>query len=267
MLVGFLLSLLAGLSTVIGGLIGIHPSLLKDRALALALGFSAGAMVYVSFMDLLPEGQISLEENFGNGAIWISSLAFLAGLAAVSLLEKLVHHKHLTMEAEEVLEENEKLNSKKSKKLLHSGIIVAITLAIHNFPEGIATLTGTMQSTALGVSLAIAIALHNIPEGIAIAAPIYAATKKRSKALLYTLASGLAEPIGAIFGYLLIMFVLPDNLMGIIFSMVAGMMVSISVNELMPTAKNCESSRKQSIIGFILGTTMMLISLNLLAIK
>ncbi len=261
------LVLLAGLSTTIGGLIGVHSSLLKCRSLALALGFSAGAMVYVSFMDLLPEGQELLATGFGDGAMWIGGLAFLSGLLIVGLIDKLIPHKAEICEAEQLLEGRHKAGFRQKRRLLRSGIIVAVALALHNFPEGIATLTGAMHSASLGVSLAIAIALHNIPEGVAVAAPIYVATKSKLKAVGYAATSGLAEPIGALFGYVLIMFVLPESLLGVIFSAVAGMMIYISISELLPTAKDYETNRQQSVSGFVAGTAVMLISLNLLALK
>jgi ZIP family zinc transporter len=268
MLFAFSLTLLAGLSTVIGGFIGVHKSLLKCSSLAMALGFSAGAMIYVSFMDLLPEGQSSLAVSFGgNAATWISGGAFIAGLVLVGLLDKLVPHSPDICEAEEALENTSTISARKAKKLLRSGVLVAIALALHNLPEGLATLTGALHDPTLGISLAIAIALHNIPEGVAVAAPIYAATKNRKKAIMYAAASGLAEPFGAILGYFLISYLLPESLMGIIFSSVAGMMIYISVNELLPTAKNYETNRQQSVAGFVAGTIVMLISLNLLALK
>lgn len=266
MALAFLLTILAGFSTTVGGVIGTHSSLLKCRSLALALGFSAGAMVYVSFVDLLPEGQKSLAASFGESAVWISSFAFLLGLVAVALIDKIVPHKLDICEAEDVLDGKHKAGIRKNKRLLRSGMIVAIALALHNFPEGIATLTGALHDTALGISLAIAIALHNIPEGVAVAAPIFAATKNRAKAIAYATASGLAEPIGALCGFVLVAWLLPESLLGIIFSAVAGMMVYISVSELLPTAKDYETGRQQSISGFMAGTAVMLVSLNLLEI-
>jgi len=267
MLLAFSLTLFAGLSTVIGGLIGVHKSLLKCRSLALALGFSAGAMIYVSFMDLLPEGQSSLETAFGSSAMWISGAAFIAGLVVVGLLDKLIPHTPDVCEAEDALEGKNKMTARRYKKLLRSGIIVAVALALHNFPEGIATFAGAMHDTSLGLSIAIAIALHNIPEGIAVAAPIYAATKNRAKAVGYAALSGAAEPLGAIAGYILLSWLLPESVIGIIFSSVAGMMVYISINELLPAAKDYETSRHQTVVGFMAGCAIMLISLNLLTIK
>ncbi|MGD8373646.1 MAG: zinc transporter ZupT [Candidatus Woesebacteria bacterium] len=265
MLLAFLLTLLAGLSTVIGGLIGVHKSLLKCKSLAVALGFSAGAMIYVSFMDLLPEGQLSLESAFGEYTMWIVGVAFISGLLAISLLDKFIPHEPNICEVEQALEGKNKVTAYRYKKLLRSGIVVAIALALHNFPEGIATFAGAMHDASLGVSIAIAIALHNIPEGVAVAAPIYAATKNRAKAVGYAALSGLAEPLGAVAGYALLSWLLPDGAIGLIFCSVAGMMVYVSINELLPAAKDYETSRHQSAVGFIAGCSVMLISLNLLA--
>lgn len=267
MLLAFCLSLFAGLSTILGGAIGTHKSLLRCRSLAMALGFSAGAMIYVSFMDLLPESQSVLADTFGGAAIWVCSLSFLAGLILVGVLDRLVPHTPDICDAEETPEDKRKISANRYKRLVRSGTLVAIALALHNFPEGIATFAGAMHDASLGLSIAIAIALHNIPEGVAVAAPIYAATKNRAKAIGYSALSGLAEPVGALCGFVLLSWLLPDSAIGIIFGAVAGIMVYISINELLPTAKDYETNRHQAVSGFVAGSAVMLVSLNLLTIS
>jgi len=146
-------------------------------------------------------------------------------------------------------------------KLLRNGIVIAVIMAIHNFPEGIVTFTGAIHDMSLGLSLAFAIALHNIPEGISIASPIYAATKDKFKAIKYTILSALAEPLGALVGYVLLINAMPESMHGIIFAATAGMMTYISMSELLPSARFHSTRRRQPYLGTSAGAGVMAVSL------
>ena len=153
-------------------------------------------------------------------------------------------------------------NKTSDKKLLRLGLFSALALSIHNFPEGLATFISALDDPAYGVSIAFAIAIHNIPEGIAVAIPIYYATKSRKKAFTYSFLSGLTEPIGALIGYFVLLQFIDESIFGAIFASVAGMMVYISINELLPTAQEY-AGKKISTYGFIAGMFVMAISLVL----
>lgn len=226
--------------------------------LCISLGFSAGVMVYVSFMEILPEGIAALSAVYSHDkAQIVSFIAFFVGILIFALIDWLIPENNNPHEIKNTSDELIHKNS-----LLRTGIFSALAVAIHNFPEGLATFMSSLVNPELGVSIAIAIAIHNIPEGIAIAAPIYYATKKRGKAFLYSFFSGLAEPIGAIVGFLLLRQIFSDQLMGIIFSIVAGIMVYLSFDELLPTAE--EYGKHHLVIGGVVaGMAVMGISLIL----
>lgn len=259
-----LLTLIAGSSTVIGGLIGTHPSICKCKTLAIALSFSAGAMIYVSFSDLLPES-ISVLNNYYSvsTSLLLVVLSFALGALVIKAIDHLLPQptKKCTV-LEEGIYSNE--SKRKSKKLLRSGVLMATILAIHNFPEGVATFSSTMHAPILGVTLAIAIALHNIPEGIAVAAPIYHASGSRKKAITYSAFSGVTEPICGLLGYLFLAYFLPSGALGLLFSATAGMMVYVSFSELLPAARYYQTHLRQSFAGFFAGVTIMFLSLTML---
>jgi ZIP family zinc transporter len=244
------LTLAAGLTTSIGGLIGYVVRRPGRGFMGASLGFAAGVMLFVSFVQLLPQGIRAV--GFG----W-SVVAFIGGFGVTFLLDMAFphvppEHGHTSAEGQ-------------SARLLRTGLFVALGIGLHNFPEGMATFVGTLSSPRLGVAIALAIAIHNIPEGLAVAAPVYAATGKRSSAFILTLLSGLAEPAGAAIGGLLLLPVLRGNVLGGVLAGIAGLMVFISVNELMPAAREYGDERL-SIIGAMAGMTLMAISLWLLAI-
>lgn len=259
-----LLTFIAGSSTVIGGLIGTHSSMCKCKTLAIALSFSAGAMIYVSASDLLPESiEILNAYHTMSESFWLVALSFVLGALAIYLIDRLLPQPISACSTTD--EDNHHNKSKRgSKKLLRSGILMATILAIHNFPEGVATFTSTIHSPALGLTLAIAIALHNIPEGIAVAAPIYHASGSRKKAIVYSALSGVTEPIGGLLGYLLIVHLLPPGALGLLFSATAGMMVYVSINELLPAARQYQTHMRQSFTGFFAGSIVMFLSLTML---
>lgn len=261
-----LLTFIAGSSTIIGGLIGTHSSMCKCRTLAIALSFSAGAMIYVSASDLIPESiEILNGYHSMSKSVWLVVMSFVIGVLIINFIDRLLPQ---PIQKCPSLEEDNYSNESKhrSKKLLRSGVLMATILAIHNFPEGVATFTSTMHSPMLGLTLAIAIALHNIPEGVAVAAPIYHASGSRKKAIIYSAISGITEPVGGLLGYLLIAHLLPSGTLGLLFSATAGMMVYVSFNELLPAARQYQTHMRQSFTGFLAGSAVMFMSLTMLKI-
>lgn len=265
MLFAFILTLLAGLFTLLGGLLVLFKRSLPRGLLASALGFSAGAMLFVSFAEMLPLSQQSLTKGYGEFAPAITFGAFFFGILLVLLIDKFLP-KSINPSEREGLENQpcDGLSPKEAKRLMRSGLLVAVAIGLHNFPEGLVTFVGTLQDPKLGLALAVAIAIHNIPEGVAVAAPIYAATKSRKKAFAYTAFSGLAEPAGALAGYVLLGLFLPQVLVGALFAAVAGMMVFISLDELLPAARRYQTSSHQVIYSCVTGMAVMALSLLLL---
>lgn len=260
----FGITLFAGLSTGIGSILAFYTKRTNEKFLSASLGFSAGVMMYVSFIEIFPEARQSLEGLYGENLGYIyTTIAFFVGMAVIGLIDKFVpddenpHHMRDVGEMEEVSEES------KNKDLMRTGMFSALAIAIHNFPEGLATFIGAVEDPALGISIGIAIAIHNIPEGIAVSVPIYYATGSRKKAFKYSFLSGLAEPIGGIVGFLLLRTVLNDAMFGLVFAAVAGIMVYISLDELLPTAEKY-GEHHVAIFGLILGMVVMATSLLLL---
>jgi len=241
------LTVLAGLSTGIGSIISLFIKTFKKSYLCFSLGLSAGVMIYVSFVELLA----SSVENIG---FFFANTAFFVGIIFIMLIDFLVPH--------EYIEEHVKVD-KKSKRLMTAGIFTALGIAIHNFPEGMAVFMSALGDISLGVPLAFAIAVHNIPEGIAIAMPIFYATKSRAKAFWYSLLSGIAEPVGAMVGFLLLMPFLNDAVLSLSLAFVAGIMVFISFDELLPLSFKDDQGHL-SVIGLIIGMIIMALSLYLL---
>ena len=218
------------------------------------LGISAGVMMYVSFVEILGKAKTSLSLAFGEKLGYsYTVLGFFIGIALMILIDKLLPHHHETKDEE---------NETSDKKLLRLGMFSALALSIHNFPEGLATFISALDDPTYGISIAFAIAIHNIPEGIAVAIPIYYATKSRKKAFTYSFLSGLTEPIGALIGYFVLLQFIDESIFGAIFASVAGMMVYISINELLPTAQEY-AGKKISTYGFIGGMFIMAVSLAL----
>ena len=275
----FILTALAGLSTGLGAVIVLGMKRTNTKFLSAALGFSAGVMIYVSFMEMLPTGIESINEYFGNGSDWIGVLFFFIGVAFIAFIDSVIPEDENPHEytSEEDLEKFSEIRdvkkvdrpNKTEKKdnseddLHRTGIMSALAIGIHNFPEGMATFMSALVDPSLGLSIAIAIAIHNIPEGISVAVPIYYASGEKKKAILITLLSGLAEPIGALVAALVLMPFLNDGIFGIIFSLVAGIMVYISLDELLPSAEKY-GAHHLAIYGVIAGMIVMAVSLLLL---
>ena len=233
----FTLSFLAGAATAVGGALAFVIKKENLSALSLGLGFSAGVMIYVSFMEILPQATQSLGALYGQkpGA-WAAVGLFFAGIVAAWLIDTLLPSHHV-----------EAHTLDKSAKLKHLGLFTALALAIHNFPEGLATFMAAMQEPALGISIAVAVAIHNIPEGVAVALPIYHATGKRAQAVL---------------GFFLLKAFLHEAAFGVLFALIAGIMVYIALDELLPTAHEYGDGHRV-IWGVVGGMMVMAVSLLL----
>lgn len=256
------LTLFAGLSTGIGSALAFYTKKTNETFLSAALGFSAGVMIYVSMIEIFVKARDSLELHYNSASFGylITTLSFFGGIALIALIDKLVPSVENPHEIHDVEEINEE--ERKKKALLRMGLFSALAIAIHNFPEGLATFMSALNDPALGISIAVAIAIHNIPEGISVSVPIYYATGDKKKAFIYSFLSGLSEPVGALIGYFLLYNFLTEALFGIVFAGVAGIMVYISLDELLPTAEKY-GKHHIAIGGMIAGMAVMAVSLVL----
>lgn len=257
------LTLLAGLATGIGSLIAFFASTTNTKFLSLSLGFSAGVMIYVSMIEIFVKAQHSLVTAKGQvTGQWITVIAFFGGMLLIAMIDRFVPKQSNPHEGKKVEEPGDAGKAGKDANLLKMGTFTALAIAIHNFPEGVATFASALQDPALGIAIAVAIAIHNIPEGIAVSVPIYFATGSKKKAFKLSFLSGLSEPVGAIAAYLILMPFLNDTMFGIIFAAVAGIMVFISLDGLLPAAKKYDEGHL-SIYGLIGGMAVMAVSLLL----
>lgn len=251
----FIITLIAGLSTGIGSAIAFFCRKTNFKFLSVALGFSAGVMIYVSFIEILPKAiEIS-------GEI-ISVISFFCGVLIMAIIDFLVPSFENPHELHSIEDMEDKDKAKRYRKLHRLGLFTALAIAIHNFPEGMVTFVSAITDPGLGISIAVAIAIHNIPEGIAVSVPIYYATNSRKKAFIWSFLSGLAEPLGAFVAYLLLMKFISSSFLGILFASVAGIMMYISFDELLPTAREYGKPH-YSIFGLFLGMLVMAVSLLL----
>ena len=263
-LFAFSLTLLAGLSTGIGSLLAFFTKRTNTRFLSVALGFSAGVMIYVSFMEIIVIAQESLVSHWGtHTGAWASVLAFFGGIGLIAVIDKFVPSDENPHEVKLVEKMREDAHAD-AARLKRTGLFTALAIGIHNFPEGMATFIAAAAEPGLGVAIAVAIAIHNIPEGIAVSVPIYYATGDRKKAFLYSFLSGLAEPVGAVIGYLILMPFMSPAVFGLLFAAVAGIMVYISLDELLPAAEEY-GEHHLCIYGAMSGMGVMALSLLLLA--
>ena len=253
-----LITLFAGLSTAIGA--GIAFIVKKDnlKALSVGLGFSAGVMIFVSFMDMVPEAEKLLAMYFPHKSQWMVYIGFIIGLIVAILIDYFLPD-HI--DTDDVL--NPDCTAHRDYKIKRAGLFTAIAICVHNFPEGMATFFTTTQNITLGLSVGIAIAIHNIPEGIAVALPMYHVTGKKRYAMLYAALSGITEPVGALVGMFIFGLFLPSALIGVLMAAVAGIMIYISFDTLLPLAKEY-GDWHQSLIGIISGILVIWVSLILI---
>jgi ZIP family zinc transporter len=296
-LIAFGLTIFAGMATGIGSVIAFTAKRTNYRFLSISTGFSAGVMLYVSFVEIFYKGGNALAAAYGQtwGA-WVNAASFFGGMVLMGVIDNLIpsgenpHEIHAEKETAPLHDKSavfpdfdaDALEGKKSlpgshnhgsrqKTLLRMGLFTALAITIHNFPEGLATFLAALQDPNLGTAIAVAIALHNIPEGISVSVPIFYATGNRKRAFTYSVLSGLAEPVGALVAYFALRFfvrgesgAIPPQVMGVLFAGVAGIMVYISVDELLPTSR-AYGKGHDSLFGLISG--MMVMALSLLLLK
>lgn len=284
----FLVTLGAGLATGIGSLLAFTRTKPSDKFLAFMLGLSAGVMIYVSLVEIFQKAVISLTAAFGDpaqGYLW-ATVGFFGGFIVIAIIDKIFGHFHDHGDSDETVEvpahdghhhddahevdiagmvsEMDASEEKERKGLMRMGLFTAMAIAIHNFPEGLATFMATMQEPALGIAFGVAIAIHNIPEGVAVSIPIYRATGSKVKAFWYSFGSGLAEPVGAVVGFFLLSQFINEYFFGVIFAGVAGIMIYVSLDELLPTAKRYD--HHLPIMGVFVGMAIMAASLVLFVV-
>lgn len=257
LLLAFGMTMIAGLSTGIGSLIAFVAKRTNTKFLSTALGLSAGVMIYVSFMELMPESVHLFEELYpGKQATVFMLLAFFAGIALIALIDRLVPE-------EENPHEIHTINDAKPQNMKRTGLMMALAIGIHNFPEGLATFASAMTNIEIALPIMFAIAIHNIPEGIAVSVPIYHATGSRRKAFWYSFLSGMAEPVGALVGFLFLMPFWTLEINASLLALVSGIMVYISFDELLPGMEKY-GHHHLGILGVVLGLMVMAVSLLLL---
>ncbi|MBN2348339.1 MAG: zinc transporter ZupT [Bacteroidales bacterium] len=265
LLFAFGITLFAGLATGIGSGLAFFAKTTNTRFLSVSLGFSAGVMIYVSMVEIFAKARIALEHGMGaKGGYWLTVASFFGGIFIIAVIDKLVpsfENPHEARKIEDISGGRKKMSS---SSLMRMGMFSALAIGIHNFPEGLATFTAALTDPHLGIAIAVAIAIHNIPEGIAVSVPIYYATGNKKKAFAYSFLSGLSEPVGALIGYLILMPFFNEILFGVLFATVAGIMVFISLDELLPAAREYGEAHL-AIYGLIGGMVVMALSLLLFA--
>ena len=251
----FVLTLMAGLAMGIGSIISFAGKKSNSKFLSVSLGFASGVMIFASFVEIFPEAKEGLSEIFGETTgFLITMISFLSGMIFMIFTEK------FCLKESEKTEDDEEFDN---ESLYRMGIFTALAIAIHNFPEGMAVFTSVLKNTALGVSVATAIGIHNIAVGIAVSAPIFYATGNRKKAFLFAILSGLSEPMGALFGYVVLRNYMNEIFFGVLLAVVSGIMVYIALDELLPSAQK-EGNHHIATYSMILGMGVMAVSLILI---
>lgn len=250
------LTVMAGLATGVGSVIALFAKTTNTKFLAGSLGFSAGVMIYVSMIEIFQKSRTYISAAAGDKmGYYLAVASFFAGIIFIGLIDYFVPSTE-----GDIGNLSEKDN--RSIALKRMGFMTALAIGIHNFPEGLATFTSALKDPHLGIAIAVAIAIHNIPEGIATSVPIYFSSGSRKKAFLVSFFSGITEPLGAIIGYLILRPFFNDAVFGVLFGVIAGIMIFISIEELLPMAREYEKS-KVTIIGTILGMAIIAVSLLL----
>ena len=267
----FLLTLFAGLSTGFGALIAFFSKAKSHTFLSIGLGFSAGVMVYVSFVEILFKSKLAFTTIYASPIIGesLALLCFFTGIGISAVIDRFIPedvNPHEPKSAKElrVLKDDHQDPLLQNSALKRTGVFTALAIGIHNFPEGFATFIAALDNLQIGLTIALAIAIHNIPEGMAVSLPIYHATGNRKSAFWYAFTSGLAEPIGALVGFFFLLPLMGELTLGITFGIVAGIMVYISFDELLPSAR-VYGNAHTTILGIVLG--MMVMAVSLVAFK
>lgn len=261
--IALLMTFLAGLATLVGGFFTFFIKRTNLKALSIGLGFSAGVMIFLSFTEILQGAKDLLKGYFPNHADWMVFVGFSLGILTAILIDYFIPD-HIEEDLFGVKDGCEGQEScMHHHKIKRAGLLTAIAICIHNFPEGIATFFVATQNLTIGATVAIAIALHNIPEGIAVALPIYHATGKKRLAIWYSFLSGISEPIGAIVGMFVLQTFLPQVAVGFLFAAVGGIMVYISFDTLLPLSREYGDGH-YSVFGIMSGIFFIWLSLLLL---
>lgn len=268
MAAALLLTVIAGLATGLGGLAVFLTNRTNGSFLALSLGFSAGVMLYVSFVEILAEAGDLLGAAWGPGrGTWGMVGGFFAGIAVIAVIDRLVPHQanphEFAYQPGDAEADAAFAAPAADSRLLRTGMLTALAIAIHNFPEGFATFAAALGDPSVAVAITVAIALHNIPEGIAVAVPVFQATGSRARAVGLSFLSGLSEPLGAVIGFLLLRPFLTDALFGASLAAVAGIMVFISLDKLLPTAEKY-GGHHLCVYGIMAGMAVMAVNLAML---
>lgn len=258
----FLFTLLAGLSTGLGSLVAFFSKRTNRKFLSISLGFSAGVMIYISMAEIYIEAGETLREQLGKSGGWIAAAAFFGAMLLIALIEKLIPSEENPHEIKSI--ETLSGQTPAASRLMRTGLLTAIAIAIHNLPEGLALFISAMEGPHVAIPLVTAVAFHNIPVGIAISVPVYQATGSKSKALAYALFSGLAEPLGALLGWVILRPLFNEIILGILLAGVAGIMVYVSFDELLPSAREY-GEHHLSLYGLIFGMVVMAACLLLFA--
>lgn len=265
LLFAFMLTIFAGLATSIGALLAFFSKSKNYTTLSIGMGFSAGVMIYVSFVEILEKSKVAFAELYGQSitAEALALLCFFAGIGLSAFIDYLIPedvNPHETKSNSQLLELKPQSNTLGTASLKRTGVFTALAIGIHNFPEGFATFVSALDDPKLGLAIAFAIAIHNIPEGMAVSLPIYHATGDKKSAFWYATLSGFAEPIGALVGFFLLLPFMGEATLGITFGLVAGIMVYISFDELLPAAR-VYGNAHTTIGGITLGMLVMALSL------
>ena len=260
-LLAFAFTVIAGLSTGIGSAIAFFSKRTNKAFLSMALGFSAGVMIYVSMIEIFVKAKDALAEAHGEViGTWVTVAGFFGGMFVIALIDRLIPSHENPHEARAV--EDMQAPVSRDARLMRMGLLTALAIGIHNFPEGLATFFGALTDPTIGIAITVAIAIHNIPEGISVSVPVFFATGSKRKAFWLSFLSGVSEPVGALLGYTLLRPFFSPTIFGLLFASVAGIMVFISLDELLPTAKEYDTGHV-AIYGLILGMAVMALSLLL----
>lgn len=261
LLFAFGITIAAGAATAIGSVIAFFSTRQSPAFLSAMLGFSAGVMIYVSMIEIFPQAEVTLSSDLGSQwGPWVTVLGFFGGMGLIAFIDKVVP---VEANPHEITNAVSGIDAEQRARLMRMGLLTAVAIGIHNFPEGFATFLSAVNDPEVAIPIAVAIGLHNIPEGIAVSAPIFYATGSRRKAFWLSAGSGLAEPLGALIGFAVLSSFQSETLMGMSLAATAGIMIFISVDELLPSAREF-GKHHTAIYSMVAGMAVMALSLLLL---